>query len=73
MKLDKDTWKAEMSKETLGFQQTAYNIYIYSGMLEDDKKGWCDLGLCVQGLHGLHSFVHREVIFLLYGSDEIAP
>lgn len=38
-------------------------------MLENDKKAWCDLGLYVQSLH---SFVHREVIFLLYGSDEIA-
>jgi len=56
-----------MSKEALGFSRQQI-IDMHAGMLEDDKKGWCNLGLYVQDLH---YFVHREVILLLYGSDEI--
>lgn len=45
-------------------------IYLHAAMLEDYKKGCCDFGLYVQRRH---SFVHWEVIFLLYSADEIAP
>lgn len=45
-------------------------IYLHAAVLEDYKKGCCDFGLYVQCRH---SFVPREVIFLLYSSDEIAP
>lgn len=45
-------------------------IYLHAAMLEDYKRGYCDFGLYVQSRD---SFVHREGIFLLYSSDEIAP
>lgn len=58
-----------MPKETLGFSRQQI-IYMHAEMLENDTKGWCALGLYVQTLH---SIVHREVIFLLYCSDEVVP
>lgn len=61
--------KQKCQRRPWGFSRRQI-IYMHAGMLEDDKKRWCDLGPYVQSLH---SFVHREVIFLLYGSDEIAP